>query len=126
MKLGLLTAPFPDTDLMAVADWASGAGLSALEIACWPAGGGEERRYAGTSHINVDGLTKEQGVDILAELTEMGNEVSGLGYYPNPLHPDAAQRDDANCRQALLTFPQQAFGMHLLGYIRACAPISFK
>ena len=46
MKLGLLTAPFPDTELMAVADWAASSGFSALEVACWPAGGGEARRYA--------------------------------------------------------------------------------
>ena len=57
MKLGLLTAPFEDTDLMDVADWTAANGMSALEVACWPASGGEKRRYAGTSHINVEGLT---------------------------------------------------------------------
>ena len=40
MKLGILTAPFPDLPLQQVADWASGAGFAALEIACWPSGGG--------------------------------------------------------------------------------------
>jgi hypothetical protein len=58
MKLGILTAPFPDTDLMEVADWTASAGMSMLEVACWPAGGGEARRYAGTSHIDVDGLSE--------------------------------------------------------------------
>ncbi len=96
MKLGLLTAPFPDTDLMAVADWTAAAGLSALEIACWPASAGEVRRYAGTSHIDVDGLGQEQGADIVAALAEKGIEISGLGYYPNPLHPDADHRDEVN------------------------------
>ncbi len=94
MKLGLLTAPFEDTDLMDVATWASGNGFSALEIACWPSSGGEKRRYAGTSHINVDGLTAAQGKEIVDALTGMGIEISGLGYYPNPLHADASHRDE--------------------------------
>lgn len=94
MKLGLLTAPFADTDLMSVADWTAGAGLSALEIACWPASGGEKRRYAGTSHIDVDGLTRDQGSEIVGALAGKGIEISALGYYPNPLHADAAHRDN--------------------------------
>ncbi|TGR79979.1 sugar phosphate isomerase/epimerase, partial [Mesorhizobium sp. M2D.F.Ca.ET.223.01.1.1] len=52
MKLGLLTAPFPDTALGEVADWARSAGFEALEIACWPKTSGASRRYAGTSHID--------------------------------------------------------------------------
>ncbi len=92
MKLGLLTAPFEDTPLMQVADWTAANGMSALEIACWPASGGEARRYAGTSHIDVDGLTKTAAQEIGAELAEKGIEVSALAYYPNPLHRDADHR----------------------------------
>ncbi|NKB26506.1 MAG: TIM barrel protein [Rhodobacteraceae bacterium] len=94
MKLGLLTAPFEDTDLMKVADWTAANGMSALEVACWPASGGEARRYAGTSHINVDGLSKDQGSEIMGALADKGVEVSGLGYYPNPLHADADHREE--------------------------------
>jgi sugar phosphate isomerase/epimerase len=86
MHLGLLTAPFEDTPLMEVADWAGANGFSAFEVACWPASGGEKRRYAGTSHIDVDGLTKDQGQEIIGGLAERGITISGLGYYPNPLH----------------------------------------
>ena len=93
MKLGILTAPFPDTDLMALAGWSASVGFTVLEIACWPASGGEARRYAGTSHIDVDGMTKARGRQIVAALTEKGIAISGLGYYPNPLHSDAAHRD---------------------------------
>ncbi len=57
MKLGLLTAPFPDTPLLDVADWAASAGFEALEIACWPRATGPTRRYAGTSHIDVANLS---------------------------------------------------------------------
>lgn len=94
MKLGILTAPFEDTDLMDVATWAGTNGFSAFEVACWPASGGEKRRYAGTSHINVDGLSASEGTDIIADLAEKGVEISGLGYYPNPLHEDADHSDE--------------------------------
>lgn len=92
MKLGLLTAPFEGSDLLDVAAWAGGNGFEAMEIACWPAAGGERRRYAGTSHIDVNGLSASQGADIIAALGEQGLEISGLGYYPNPLHADADHR----------------------------------
>ena len=94
MKLGLLTAPFPETDLMDVADWAASAGLEALEIACWPAGDGAARRYAGTSHVDVDGLSVSEGSEIVGRLAAKGMEISGLGYYPNPLHADESHRDE--------------------------------
>jgi sugar phosphate isomerase/epimerase len=93
MKLGLLTAPFPDTGLMDVAAWAGANGFSALEIACWPASGGEKRRYAGTSHLDVEGMTAARGSEVVAALAERGIGISGLGYYPNPLHADAGHRD---------------------------------
>ena len=48
MKLGLLTAPFPETPLTEVADWAAANGFESLEIACWPRATGPTRRYAGT------------------------------------------------------------------------------
>ncbi len=93
MKLGLLTAPFEDADLRDVASWAGSNGFSAFEVACWPASGGEKRRYAGTSHINVDGLSAAEGGEIKSKLADHRIEISGLGYYPNPLHADADHRD---------------------------------
>jgi sugar phosphate isomerase/epimerase len=92
VKLGLLTAPFPDTPLPEVADWAHSAGLEALEIACWPRSQGPTRRYAGTSHIDVANLSASEANEIVAALVEKGISISGLGYYPNPLHPDPAHR----------------------------------
>ena len=93
MKLGILTAPFSDTSLMNVADWSVSVGFEAIEIACWPATGGEARRYAGTSHIDVDGLTKSKASEITGALMDKGISISGLGYYPNPLHPEASHRE---------------------------------
>jgi sugar phosphate isomerase/epimerase len=95
MKLGLLTAAFPDTPLTEVADWAAGNGFAALEVACWPAGDGAARRYAGVSHIDVAGLSDAQAKELAGDLAGRGIEISGLGYYPNPLHPDPAVRDEA-------------------------------
>jgi sugar phosphate isomerase/epimerase len=92
MKLGFLTAPFPETPLMEVADWAAETGFEVLEIACWPRSGGEARRYAGTSHIDVANLSASQAKDIRAEIEGKGLAISGLGFYPNPLHPDADHR----------------------------------
>ena len=56
MKLGLLTAAFGDRSLEEAAAWAAAHGYEMLEVACWPAAGGEKRRYAGVSHIDVDNL----------------------------------------------------------------------
>jgi sugar phosphate isomerase/epimerase len=92
MKLGILTAPFPDTRLDDVAGWASASGFEALEIACWPKSSGPSRRYAGTSHIDVANLSASQGKEIVASLAEKKLTISGLGYYPNPLHPDQQHR----------------------------------
>ena len=92
MKLGFLTAPFPETPLLDVADWAAAAGFGVLEIACWPRGGGDTRRYAGTSHIDVANLSNGQAGEIVGQLAAKGLSISGLGYYPNPLNADPAHR----------------------------------
>jgi sugar phosphate isomerase/epimerase len=92
MRLGLLTAPFPNTPLAAVAAWSAANGFESLEIACWPPAGGEARRYAGTSHIDVTNLTRAQATDTVDMVNGHGLAISGLGYYPNPLHPDPAHR----------------------------------
>lgn len=92
MKLGILTAPFPDTPLEEVARWAGASGFAALEIACWPKASGPTRRYAGTSHIDVAGISASEAREIAARLAEQGLAVSALGYYPNPLHPDPEHR----------------------------------
>ena len=93
MKLGFLTAPFPDTSLMDVADWASSVGFETLEIACWPVSKGPTRRYAGTTHIDVANTSKAESGEIVSQMADRNLGISGLGYYPNPLHPDAAHRE---------------------------------
>ena len=94
MKLGLLTAAFPDTPLTEVAEWAAGNGFSMLEVACWPRADGPSRRYAGVSHIDCAALGDDEAKQLVGELAERGIEISGLGYYPNPLAPDLEHRAD--------------------------------
>lgn len=93
MKLGILTAAFPGAKLTDVADWTVMSGFTAMEIACWPATGGESRRYAGTSHIDVEGMTKVRASEIAGAIREKRIVISGLGYYPNPLHAEAEHRE---------------------------------
>src|SRR3972149_661018 len=95
MKLGLMTAPFPDLTLEQVAEWSAANGFSMLEVACWPAAGGQKGRYAGPRpcHIDVDAL--DPGA-VHAVLDRHGLEISSLAYYPNNLHPDDAHREEAN------------------------------
>jgi sugar phosphate isomerase/epimerase len=93
VKLGLLTAAFPDLTLDEVAAWAAANGFRMLEVACWPAGGGEKRRYAGVTHVDVDSFDPGEVRDTL---DRHGLVISSLAYYPNNLHPDDAHRAEVN------------------------------
>ena len=93
MKLGILTAPFPETPLAEVAGWASSAGFQTLEVACWPKSTGPSRRYAGTTHIDVAKLSASEAKEIVPALAGKNVSISALAYYPNPLHPDRAHRE---------------------------------
>jgi sugar phosphate isomerase/epimerase len=93
MRLGLLTAPFPETPLADVVDWTAVNGFESIEIACWPRTSGPSRRYAGTSHIDVANISAGEAADVAADIRSKGLTISGLGYYPNPLHPDQDHRD---------------------------------
>jgi sugar phosphate isomerase/epimerase len=93
MKLGFLTAAFPNLSLEEVARWAHENGFEALEVACWPSAGSERRRYAGTSHIDVENLNASQ---VRTLLRRYNLEISALAYYPNNLDPDKEAREAAN------------------------------
>jgi sugar phosphate isomerase/epimerase len=95
VKLGLLTAAFPSLSLDEVARWASDNGFQALEVACWPATGGERRRYAGVCHIDVEALDAKAIRRVRGILEGHGLTISSLAYYPNPLDPDPAVRQAA-------------------------------
>ena len=87
MKLGFVSAILPDLDLEAVLRFAAECGYDCVEVMCWPRGGAE-RRYAGVTHIDVASLDASRVQDLAKS---SGVELSGLGYYPNPLAPNAAE-----------------------------------
>ena len=91
MTLGFVTAILPDLSLEEVAGFAAGAGFDCVEVMCWPVGRAE-RRYAGVTHIDVAGFDAAGAERVRAMMSAAGVEISGLGYYPNPL---AADRDEA-------------------------------
>ena len=93
MRIGVMTAAFPNLSLEELATWASDSGFEMLEIACWPAGAGRDRKYGGVAHIDVDSLTPAKASQITDMLADKELEISSLGYYPNPLHPDLEHRE---------------------------------
>ena len=112
MKLGLLTAAFPDLTLEQVAAWAAGEGFEALEIACWPSAGSEARRYAGVAHIDVESFDPDDVNELMAR---HGLEISALAYYPNNLHPDDEVREAANAHLRKVIDAAQRLGVSTVG-----------
>jgi len=112
MKLGLLTAAFPSLSLEEVARWARDNGFEALEIACWPSAGGERRRYAGVSHVNVEDFDPRAVRDLVKR---HGLEISALAYYPNNLDPDAATREAANAHLRRVIEAAQRLEVEVVG-----------
>ncbi len=89
MKLGFVSAILPDLDLEQVLEFAAAEGFAAVELMCWPKGKAE-RKFAGVTHLDVDGFTRSQADAVNALCDRYGVTLSGLGYYPNPLDPDPA------------------------------------
>jgi sugar phosphate isomerase/epimerase len=92
MKLGFFTAALPANTLEQAAKWGAESEFEAIEIACWPLEKAT-RRYAGVTHIDVEKLDKSKAKEIRKMLAGYGLTLSALGYYPNPLHPDASHRE---------------------------------
>ncbi len=90
IQLGFVSAILPDVDLKQVLEFAGESGFDCVEVMCWPVGKAE-RRYAGVTHIDVNGFTKSKAQEVLGLCDETGVGISGLGYYPNPLAADAAE-----------------------------------
>ena len=91
MKLGLVSAILDGWNFDEMLETVSGAGFSCVEVACWPAGKAE-RRYAGVSHIDVDGLTDEKAAEILAKCRAKNVTISSLAFYPNTMDADPEKR----------------------------------
>ena len=93
MKLGLFTAAFPNDSLEQVAMWSAENGFQAIEVACWPRQKAT-RRYAGVTHIDANELDEAKAKNIRKMLSDdYGLMISSLGFYPNPLDPEAEHRE---------------------------------
>jgi sugar phosphate isomerase/epimerase len=90
MKLGFVSAILPDLSLDQVLAFASEEGFDCVEIMCWPVGKAE-RRYAGVTHLDVAEFREEDARRVRAKWESSGVAISGLGYYPNPLSPEAGE-----------------------------------
>jgi sugar phosphate isomerase/epimerase len=91
MKLGFVSAILPDLSLAEVVAFAASAGYRCVELMCWPPSQAE-RRYAGVTHVDVCEFGPTQAAAVRRTVEAAGIEISGLGYYPNPL---AADRDES-------------------------------
>lgn len=87
MKLGFVTAILPELSLDEVIKTARDLDYDCIEVMCWPPSRAE-RRYAGVTHIDVSELDSGSAKSVRAKLDEYDIQISGLGYYPNPLDPD--------------------------------------
>ena len=103
MQLGFVSAIVPDLSFKEVLTFAASTGYDCVELMCWPVGKAD-RRYAGVTHIDVNAINDAALAEIRSQLDATGVAISGLGYYPNPLTPDAeeAKVAAAHLRQVIL------------------------
>lgn len=104
MKIGIMSAAFPDLSFAEVLDFLSGNGFRSIEVACWPAGAGKDRKYGGVVHLDVGSLSRTRADEVRGECADKGVEISALGYYPNPLDDDLEHRGRvvAHLKQVIL------------------------
>ena len=112
MKLGFVSAILDGWSFEEMIDTARDLGFSCVEAACWPSGKAE-RRYAGVSHIDVDGLTDEKSAYILGYCKERGVELSSLAFYPNTMDEDLEKRaaNIAHLKKVILASEKLGVGM---------------
>jgi sugar phosphate isomerase/epimerase len=91
MQLGFVSAILADLTLEQVLAVAADEGFSCVELMCWPPGKAD-RRYAGVTHIDVASYNEEMAAHIRDLVRIHGVQISGLGYYPNPLDADPGHR----------------------------------
>lgn len=94
MKMGFVSAILEENTFEEMIDIAGELGFQCVEVACWPKGNAE-RRYAGVSHIDVDGLDEEKVTYIKKYCKDRGVEISSLAYYPNTMDHDLEKRSFA-------------------------------
>lgn len=91
MHLGFVSAILGDLPLEEVFHLAADEGFACIELMCWPPGKAD-RRYAGVTHLDVTQVDDRYVARVQELVSKTGVFISGLGYYPNPLHPDSEHR----------------------------------
>jgi sugar phosphate isomerase/epimerase len=94
MPLGFVTAILPELTLEEVLRFAREAGYDCVEVMCWPSGKAD-RRYAGVTHLDVSEFDDAAADKVRRLVEETGVDLSGLGYYPNPLSPHREEAERA-------------------------------
>src|SRR4051794_2654441 len=82
MEIGVLTAPFGDSDLESIARWAGANQFTALEVACGP----------GSRALDPVTVVREGPGSISALLKQHGLRISSLAFYSNPVEADPDRR----------------------------------
>jgi sugar phosphate isomerase/epimerase len=90
MQLGFVTAILPELSLEKVFAFAAEAGYDCVEVMCWPPSKAD-RRYAGVTHLDVTTFDDSAAKRVKSLVDKTGVQVSALGYYPNPLSPNAEE-----------------------------------
>ena len=90
MQLGFVSAILPELPLEEVLRTAAQTGYECVELMCWPPAAAE-RRYAGVTHVAVDGFSAADAERVNGLAADAGIAISGLGYYPNPLAPNEVE-----------------------------------
>jgi len=111
-KLGFQSAILPDYTFEQIMDFAGENGFECVEICCWPRGKAM-RRYAGVTHIDLDGLDDDGMKYYLDYAASKGVVISSLGYYPNALSPDkeAAEAAVAHINDLITVSGKMGIGM---------------
>ena len=91
MKMGFVSSILENYTFEEVIDFASENGFKCVELASWKKEKAE-RRYAGVSHLDAEGLTDEKAKYILDYCKSRNVEISSLAYYPNTMDHDLEKR----------------------------------
>ena len=115
MKIGFITSILETYTYEEMMDFASEQGFECVEVACWPAGKGE-RRYAGTSHIDVERVLAddEYAAHINAYSEEKGVEISSLAFYPNNMDGNLEKRAASNAHLKNVILASAKLGVNMV------------
>src|SRR5262249_763701 len=91
MQLGFVSAILGDQTLEQVMQFAADEGFGCAELMCWPPSKAD-RGYAGVTDLDVKEVNAALIGTVQALVKQTGVQVSGLGYYPNPLDPNLESR----------------------------------